>query len=359
VELFLGRGNGTFQTPIVSTPGGIGRTVATGDFNGDGKPDVVLIDNTDNEVLLLLGNGNGTFSPARTVQFDNPTKEAMGVAVGDFFGDGKLSIAVATGLGDISVLQGNGDGSFQAPVTYVGDFHGQQPVALVAADFNGDGKLDLASTNFLTDDISVLLNTSPPPSHAAPVATSTTLTDDANPAVFGQPVTLTATVTATQGTATGTITFFDGSTPLGQVALDPNGQARLLVELAPGSHFLRASFAGLSPFTDSSSMLLHETVNKAATTTALSVDTNAFGISGFVLLTATIAPVAPGAGSPAGTVTFFEGNTQIGTGQVSGGQATLFLERKLGPGQHTVTAVYSGDDDFDGSTSEAITFTTP
>jgi hypothetical protein len=111
-------------------------------------------------------------------QFDNPTKEAAGVAVGDFFGDGKLSIAVATGVGDVSVLRGNGDGTFQVPVHYLGDFHGRQPVALAAADFNGDGKPDVASTSFLTRDTSVLLNTSPAPSQGK-VASTTTLASTA------------------------------------------------------------------------------------------------------------------------------------------------------------------------------------
>jgi hypothetical protein len=356
VEVLLGQGNGRFQAPIITAPGGIGQTVATGDFNGDGKADVVLVDNFDNEVIVLLGNGNGTFGQVHTFQFDNPTKEAEGVAVGDFFGDGKLSIAVATGLGDVSVLRGNGDGTFQAPVTFLGDFHGQQPVAVVAADFNGDGKLDLAATNFLTDDISVLLNTSPAPAQTT-TATTTSLNADVKTAVFGQPVTLTATVTSAKGIPTGTVTFFDGSTPLGEVALDPNGQARLLVQLAPGVHSLGASFAGIAPFKNSASATLSETVDKAETTTALSVNPDAFGIDGFVLLTATISPVAPGAGSPTGTVTFFEGSKVIGTATVSGGQASLFLERSLGPGKHTVTAVYSGDADFEDSISKAVTFT--
>jgi hypothetical protein len=357
VEVLLNKGKGTFEAPIITTPGGSSTTVATGDFNGDGRQDVLLTDYRDNTVSVLLGNGNGTFGTPLVFHFNNPVLEVGVPAVGDFFGDGKLSVAVSTGLGVVSVLRGNGDGTFQANVDYIGDFHGQQPAAVVAADLNGDGKLDLAATNFLTDDVSVLLNTSPPSSQAT-IATTTKLTSDAHTAVFGQQVTLTATVTSAKGVPTGTITFFNGSTPLGEVALDPNGQARLLVQLAPGTHSLRASFAGIAPFTASASATLSETVNKDATKTKLTVDTNAFGISGFVLLTVNITPVAPGAGSPTGTVTFFEGNKIIGTGSVSGGQATLFLERKLGPGKHTVTAVYKGDDDFDASTSPAVTFTT-
>jgi hypothetical protein len=357
VNVLLGNGNGTFQAPIVTKPGLSANIVATGDFNGDGKADLVLVDyfNADNSVLVLKGNGDGTFGKPLVLKFDIPLGFAKPV-VGDFFGDGKQSFALATGSGFVTVVRGNGDGTFQAPVNYLVGSNGTNPTGLIAADFSGDGKLDLAATSFVNGAVSILLNTTPKPATGT-VATSVALTSDATTAVFGQPVTLTATVTAASGTATGSILFFDGSALLGTVALDPNGQARLLVELAPGVHSLRAVFKGLAPFTNSTSAVLSETVNKDTTTTNLSVDTNAFGVSGFVLLTATIVPVVPGGGSPTGTVTFMEGNTVIGTAQVSGGQATLFLERRLGPGKHTVKAIYSGDADFLASASPDVTFT--
>jgi hypothetical protein len=357
VETLLGNGDGTFQAPLSTRTGFSPMFLAAGDFSGNGKPALVLVDyfDTDNSVVVMADNGDGTFGKPLAMKFSTPLGFATPV-VGDFFGDGKLSFAIVTSLGQVTVLRGNGDGTFQAPVNYLTDFNGSQPNAMVVADFNGDGKPDLAVTDLIAGDVSVLLNTSPKPA-TGKVATSTTLKADINPAVFGEAVTLTATVSAAMGTATGTVTFLDGTKILGEVALDPNGQARLLVTLAPGAHSLTASFAGIEPFTASTSAALSETVHRSHTTTALTAEVDPFGYTNAVLLTATVAPVAPGAGVPTGTVTFMEGTKVLGTATLdSNGQAGLFLEN-FPRGTHTVTAVYSGDTDFDTSISKKVTFT--
>jgi hypothetical protein len=222
-------------------------------------------------------------------------------------------------------------------------------------DFNGDGKPDLAETDFQSGDVSVLINTSPPPVTTVPVATTTALTADASTVVFGQTVALTAAVTSSGGTPSGTVTFYDGGTVLGEVGLDPNGHAALLLQLGVGVHSLKASFAGVGGFSGSTATL-SEPVNQAATTTSLGADSSTIPFLNrqFVFLTATITPVAPGAGVPTGTVTFFDGSNVVGTAQVcSNGQATLVLYN-LAPGKHTLTASYSGDANFQASTSDAF-----
>jgi hypothetical protein len=361
VTVLLGNGDGTFQSPAPIKVSDDVRAVAVDDFFGDGKLSLAVTNlghlGASSSVSVLRGNGDGTFQSPITFQVGAVLPTA--VVAGDFFGDGKQDLALPRG-DTVSVFRGNGDGTFQAPVAFLLDSAANGSASLVAGDFNGDGKLDLAATNFLTGDVSVLLNTSPPPSTAAPAATATSLTADTTDTVLGQPVALTAAVTSSDGTPTGTVTFFDGGTVLGVVAVDSNGQASLVVPFGVGSHSLTASFAGIAPFTASTSAGLTVTVHQAATTTSLVVEE----LSGpsVVSFTATVAPVAPGAGVPTGTVTFLDGSTVLGTGTLdNNGQGGLLLFSGLGPGTHTLTASYGGDGSFQASTSVAtvITVSTP
>jgi hypothetical protein len=158
--LHLGVGDGTFQKPSA----GLGDftlekpivDMVSGDFNGDGKLDLA-VDNYDysnitNKVTILLGNGDGTFRAPTT--FSTGFDQISSMVAGDFDGDGKLDLALAGGEGVI-VLLNNGNGTFQAPVQYAA---GLFPVSLVAGDFNGDGRLDLATANYGSNDVAILLN---------------------------------------------------------------------------------------------------------------------------------------------------------------------------------------------------------
>jgi hypothetical protein len=345
VKVLFGNGDGTFQAPVTIFTGDRAISVAVGDFVGNGRNDI-LVTKSDGTVNVLANNGDGTFASPIVSKFGSLLGS---VKVADLFGDGKLSLISAAG-GVVSVFRGNGDGTFQAPVDYLA---GASPQLPLVADVNGDGKPDLIVGNSVTHDLSVLLNTSPAPSNADPVATSITLATDISSAVFGQQVTLTATVTAGSSTATGTVTFFDGNTPLGEVALDGNGQAALTLQLGVGPHSLHASFAGLAPFTGSSSTAVSVAVSKADTMTSVGAE---LICTNEVIITAAVVPIAPGGGTPTGTVTFFDGNRVIGTGKVDAfGRVEVDVE--LAAGAHSLTASYSGDGNFDASTSAPFVLT--
>jgi hypothetical protein len=139
-----------FQPAVNYNASAAPRAVAIGDLNGDGKLDLVVANQTGANVSVLLGNGNGTFQSA--VNYAAGTGPRA-VVLGDFNGDGKLDIAVANQNGLVNVLLGNGSGGFSAPVSYSA---GSTPVALTTGDFNGDGKLDLAVANFAGNNVSIL-----------------------------------------------------------------------------------------------------------------------------------------------------------------------------------------------------------
>ena len=158
VTILLGNGDGTF-TPTASSPLAVGTeplAVAVGDFNGDGKLDLAVANVGSNNVTIFLGNGNGTFTPAS----GSPVAVGSGpnaVAVGDFNGDGKLDLAVSNSASNnVTILLGNGDGTF-TPASSSPVAVGAGPTAVAVGDFNRDGRLDLGTANDAGNTVSVLL----------------------------------------------------------------------------------------------------------------------------------------------------------------------------------------------------------
>ncbi|MGD0013077.1 MAG: VCBS repeat-containing protein, partial [Bryobacteraceae bacterium] len=126
------------------------------DFNGDGKPDLAITNHKGNNVTVLLGNGKGGFTATPGSPF--PAGSFLhSVAVGDFNGDGKPDLATANDKDTVTVLLGNGTGGFtEAPGS---PFRGGSgPFSVAVGDFDGDGKPDLAIANIGSGTVTVLLN---------------------------------------------------------------------------------------------------------------------------------------------------------------------------------------------------------
>ncbi|HKS81716.1 MAG TPA: FG-GAP-like repeat-containing protein [Candidatus Acidoferrales bacterium] len=155
LAVLLGNGDGTFQAPILMLPCGSlscrgAQVVLVGDFNGDGKPDIAAgiagVSGGSDTWTILLGNGDGTFTLKSTLSLPSGAVGGATVAgvVGDFNGDGKLDLVVTDSSDEAAYLYlGNGDGTFQSPATIAA---GNFPNAVIAADVNNDGHLDIVTT---------------------------------------------------------------------------------------------------------------------------------------------------------------------------------------------------------------------
>ncbi|MHB1795681.1 MAG: FG-GAP-like repeat-containing protein [Acidobacteriaceae bacterium] len=380
IDVALGNGDGTFQTATSAPlPSGKFNAFVVGDFNGDGKPDVMMTETSFSTnagvVDLFLGNGDGTLQSP--IQVDTPP-QAYGIAAGDFNGDGKLDFAVtntsngsANTTGAVLVYLNKGSGAFAKPVSYAASMF---PGPIVAADMNKDGKLDLIVAS---SDNAAPTSTDP----FAPNGTlnvllgngdgtfQTALSSPLNDPSYSNIAVADMNQDGIPDVVVGDDgrPFFytqilygkgDGTFPTGNslqmglaaqsvTAVDVNGDKRPDLLLTTGT-----SYASLDVFTNQFSGKTISTL--PATTTALSVSPNPAVAGQTVTFTAQVT-AASGTTVPTGTVNFMNGSTQLGTGTLDSSGAATYTTSSLSTGSYLITAVYSGDTNYSGSTSSAVT----
>ena len=181
--------------------------------------------------------------------------------------------------------------------------------------------------------------------NAKGIATTTTLASSANPSVYAQSVTFTATIKPASGTGTptGTVTFYDGSTVLGMGTLSSKKASLTVSSLPVSSQAITAVYSGDANYAPSTSAVLSQTVNQDATTTKITSSANPSVYGQSVTFMATVSVNSPGAGTPTGMITFYSGTTLLGTGKLSGETASFTTTSPLAAGNRTIKATYSGD----------------
>lgn len=397
--VLLGNGDGTFTTTSTLPAGSFSRAVAVGDFNRDGVEDVAIVNTGSASVTVLLGNGDGTFTP--TSQSPATGSDPNFIAAADLNGDGNIDLVTANEFGNsLTVLLGNGDGTFtpssQSPST------GSNPASVVIADFNGDGIPDLATANNGDNTVTVLLGNGDgtfTPSSQSPSTgdqpSSITVADfngDAIPDLvvgnyddydsYAVSVLLgngDGTFTTTQATLPGennpnfvAVGDFNGdgipdmAIPgdygrmgllIGQLTQTATATVTGISPAGTGTHAVEAGYPGDKTYASSLSSSIGLTAATVSTTLTLSASSSSSVYEQQVTLTATLSPwSAQGHTTNGESITFYNGTTNLGTGTLSAGSATLQIT-SLPVGTDQITATYNGDTAFQGSSSSAYPIT--
>jgi hypothetical protein len=392
-SVLRGIGDGTLQTSLLITVGNFPEMVVVKDVNGDGKPDMeILMSNGGVGVVLnqtprtpvtldtlpsgltVFLNGVSATAPKTYPWAPNSlqqisTSDLQQVTAGSRFkfsgwsDGGALTHTVTVPSSPITytatfktqyLLTTNTDPLAGGSITPGDWFDSGTIVGITAAPAAGYGFAgfsgDLSGT---TNPGNITMNAAKTVTANFKGLTTTSLSTSPNPNTFGQAVTMTATVTSPIGTPSGTVTFYDGTTSLGNQPLDISGQATLISALTAGTHSLTASYVGNVSFFESTSAPLTQTVNKASSSTTVSSSLNPSAAGQVVTFTVL---VSSNVAVPTGSVVFKDGGTLIGTGHLNAsGQATFSTGFNVG--SHGITAEYSGDANFLNSSSSTLSQT--
>jgi len=352
--VLIGNGDGTFkQLPalnILQDP-----SLATGDFNGDGKTDLAIADYFyGNHVAIYLGNGDGTFQQSPS----GPMTVAQGsdsVVAADLNGDGILDLAVSSQAGilvngAVSILIGKGDGTFTA--ASASPSVGISPLVIAYGDFNGDGKADLATANNTDDTVSYLLGNGDgtfQPVIASPYLgqfTQNFATADINGDGW------TDAIAVTGANPLGSVLGI-GSVLLSQPTITTTAVVTGINPIGTGTHQIQASYPGNSTYSASTSNSVALTAEQATPSITLSL--SASTITTAQPLTATIAISGPANDpTPTGSITLTSGSYTSTSTPLSSGSATITIAAgALAVGSDTLNAAYSGDKNYTTATASA------
>lgn len=269
VTVMLNKGDGTFPTQVTyPTAGVVPSCVIAVDMNRDGKLDLVVSNLDSGSVSVLLGKGNGIFGAA--VAYPAVTY-ADSIAIADFNGDGSPDVVIANGndggdigttvFGNVTVLLNNGDGTLRAPVTMYST-EGRNANSVAVAKLNSAANPDLVVANGCDGYKDVCPSGGVAVFLGTPDRTTTVLTSSANPSNPGQAVTFTASISATEGPIpSGTVVQFYSDTKKVGTGTTLNGVAQFTTSsLAAGTHSIKASFPS-STFFKASNSTLEQLVN--------------------------------------------------------------------------------------------------
>jgi hypothetical protein len=362
---FLGNGDGTFAAPNVLATAAKLNDLTIADFNKDGHPDIAYVAETGNAspatANIVLGNGSG--GAGGNYSYNLAGGDAVmiaGLAAADFDGDGKTDLALIGSNVVSGVFYGNGDGTLTGVAsnsfTYPRDLINLSGGGASAAmDLNKDGKPDI-----LTSGAALLNMYGSAPSLLAPTTIGLTANTSTIPA--NGSVVLTATITSTTaGTPMGTVKFLDGSSSLGVVTLVSGSASLTAKSLSVGSHSITAVYSGDNTFGTSTSSVVTvavaTSVSTVSTTTTLSASGSNVLYGTNISFSVTVAP-ATGNTVPSGSVAFTDGSTVLGTASLDASGKATYSTTTLAVGSHSVIASYAGTSPsaaiFTASTSSAV-----